>query len=87
MRRASEIITNIINSEKEEKYQKMMKHQEKIVEEAIHKGDVHGSRLFVFSDKGYFHGIQEPWYEEFYERAKREVECAGYKVKGICIYW
>lgn len=87
MRTASEIVTDIIYSEKEEKYQKMMKHQEKIVEEAIRKGDRHGSRLFVFSDREYFHGIQEPWYEEFYKRAKAEVENAGYKVKGICIYW
>ncbi len=88
MRSANTITETIISSEKEQKFQRMMKHQEKIIEDAIRQEGVkHGNRLFVFSDREYFHGIEAPWYGEFYNRAKRECEDAGYKVSGMLIYW
>ena len=87
MRSADMIAETIISSEKEQKFQRMMKHQEEIVEGAIRRGERHGNRLFVFSDREYFHGIEVPWYGEFYNRAKRECEDAGYTVSGMLIYW
>ena len=87
MKPANEIYNNVVSKEKEQKYTSMMKHQEEIITRAIKDGDVHGSRLFVFSDRGYFYGVSKPWYEEFYYRAKRELEDAGYQVHGICVYW
>ena len=75
-----------ILKEKEEKYQKMLAYQEEILVEAIRENYGH-SRLFVFSDKGRFHGIEGEWYEEFKERATQELEGAGYTVRGICVYW
>lgn len=87
MKNANEIYEGIVNREKEEKYSSMMKHQEKIITEAIRNGDRHGSRLFVFSDKEYFHGIQKEWFTEFYARAKKELEDAGYRISGICVCW
>ena len=75
-----------ILKEKEEKYQKMLAYQEEIIEEAIHDS-IGNSILFVFSDKEYFHGIECEWYSEFKERAKQELESAGYTVRGICVYW
>jgi len=82
-------IYNEINSdkEKEKKYRNMMSHQEQIITDAIKHGDIHGSRLFVFSDRGYFNGAQRDWYEEFYNRAKKEMEAAGYRIVGICVCW
>lgn len=87
MKTAMEIRQKFDTEEKEKVYQQMMKHQEKVVEEAIAKGDRHGSRLFIFSDKGYFYDGRRPWYDEFYKRAKKEVEDAGYVINGICICW
>lgn len=82
-------IYNEINSdkEKEKKYRNMMAHQEKIITSAIKDGDIHGSRLFIFSDRGYFNGAQRDWYEEFYNKAKEEIEAAGYRIVGICVCW
>lgn len=87
MRSASAITKNIISSEKEQKFQRMMKHQEEIIEHDIRQGVKHGNCLFVFSDRECFHGIEAPWYGEFYNRAKRECEDAGYTVSGMLIYW
>lgn len=72
--------------EKEEKYQKMLAYQEEIIVEAIRSN--HGnSRLFIFSDKGRFHGFEVEWYSEFKERATQELESAGYTINGTCVYW
>lgn len=87
MRSASAITENIISSEKEQKFQRMMKHQEEIVEHDIRQGMIHGNCTFVFSDRGAFYGIAAPWYDEFYNRAKRECEDAGYTVSGSLICW
>lgn len=83
-------IYNEINSdkEKEKKYRNMMAHQEQVITNAIkYDGDIHGSRLFIFSDRGYFNGAQRDWYEEFYNKAKKEMEDAGYRIVGICVCW
>ena len=87
MKSAMEIRTQFDTEEKEKKYQEMMAHQEKIIQEAIAKGDRHGNRLFIFSDRDYFTGGSKSWFNEFYQRAKAEVEEAGYVVSGICICW
>lgn len=87
MKTATMILDDYNASEKEKKYTSMMRTQEDIITRAIRDGDVHGNRLFIFSDREYFHGVQRHWFDEFYERAKREVEDAGYKVSGICICW
>ena len=86
MRSYEQIRSSVINANKEAKYNKMMAHQEKIIEEAV-KENYGNSRLFVFSDRDYFHGLEKEWFNEFYTRAKKEVENAGYTVKGSCIYW
>ena len=86
MRSYKQIRSSVINANKEAKYNKMMAHQEKIIEEAV-KENYGNSRLFVFSDRDYFHGLEKEWFNEFYTRAKKEVENAGYTVKGSCIYW
>lgn len=73
-------------AKKEEKYKFLINRQEDIIKEAIKRGD--RSRLFLFSDKEYYHGeIERGWYQEFYDRAKRELERAGYKISGICVTW
>lgn len=84
---AAEIRTEYVETEKEKKYQTMMRIQEKVIKDAIANGDRHGNRLFIFSDKGYFYGESKHWYDEFYKRAKAEVEDAGYVINGICICW
>lgn len=65
----------------------MIKHQDEIIEEAIKQGDRHGSRLFYFSDKELYHGIEKDWYNEFITRAKQELESVGYTVDGILVKW
>ena len=87
MRTATEIYNDLQNAEKEKKYQRMIGAQEKIIVDAIKSGDIHGSRLFIFSDKECFNGYETEWYEEFLERATRELESKGYKTKGIVVYW
>ena len=87
MRSVEEIRKDYIDAEKEKKYQRMINHQKAIIEEAIVKYPGDRSRLFVFSDKEYFHGIEKEWFTEFYVRAKQELENAGYKVSGICVHW
>ena len=86
MRNAMQI-HNDLSAQKEAKYQRMIRHQEEIIEDAIKKGNKHGSRLFIFSDKEYFRGIEEEWYDELYMRAKKELEDAGYTINGICVVW
>ena len=86
MRSYEQIRTSVINAAKEAKYNAMMEHQEKIIEKAI-KDNYGNSRLFVFSDREQFNGIEKEWFDEFYSRAKAEVENAGYKVIDPCIYW
>ncbi len=75
-------------NEKEKKYQHLMKIQENIIRDAVREGrDSSNSRLFVFSDKEYYHGAERDWYDELYKRAKAECENAGYIVKGNLIYF
>lgn len=88
MRSASEIIDSLTNDEiKEKKYRQMMHHQEEIIETAIKNGEHHGNRLFYFSDSELFHGIEKDWYEEFKERAVKELKDAGYRISGITVSW
>ena len=35
---------------------------------------------FIAGDKGYYHGIEKEWFDEFFKRAKAECEAAGYIV-------
>lgn len=87
MRSAEEIRKGYTSSEKEKKFQRMMEHQEKVIDEAVMKYPNDRSRLFIFSDKEYFHGMEKEWFTEFYDRAKRELESAGYRISGICVCW
>ena len=87
MRSATEIYNDLQDNEKKKKYQKMIEHQEKVITDTIKRGDIHGNCLFIFTDKEYFHGYETEWYEEFLERATRELESKGYKTKGIVVYW
>ena len=84
---ANQIHNDLSVQQKETKYQRMIRHQEKIIEEAIQDGNRHGTRLFIFSDKECYHGIEEEWYDEFLTRATKELENAGYVIKGICVAW
>lgn len=86
MRSARELY-NEFNSKKEIKYQQMIKHQEKIIADAVGDGNRHGSRLFIFTDKELFHGIEREWFTEFYAKAKKELEDAGYTINGVCVCW
>lgn len=84
--RSANDIRNSLNAKKEEKYYKLMKIQEKIIEDGIKAGD--HSRLFIFTDIGYFHDeIERGWYKELFDRAVKEMTDAGYKLSGICVYW
>ena len=86
MRSYEQIRNSVVNANKNAKYERMMKYQEKLVEETIK--DNHGNCvLFIFSDREQFHGIEQEWFSEFYNLAKEEVENAGYTVRGSCIYW
>ena len=82
MRSAKEI-RNGLEAKKEQKYQNLMSIQEKIIEDAMKVGD--HSRLFVFTDRDYFNGIEREWYNELFDRAVKEMKAAGYKLSGICV--
>ena len=88
MKSYNDLVNEFEENEKEKKYQHMMQIQENIIRNAVREGrSFSNSRLFVFSDKEYYHGAERAWFEEFYDRAKVECEDAGYLVKGILIYF
>ena len=88
MRSYEQIRASVINANKGAKYERMMAFQENIIEQAIKDGRGNGSSvLFIFSDREQFHGIEKEWFGEFYSRAKKEVENAGYEVRGSLIYY
>lgn len=83
---AKELENKVHNTEKEQKFEQMVEHQQKIIEECMKDG--HKDVLWIFSDKDYFTtDCQRQWFEEFNHRAKTMFEDAGYKVCGIIIRW
>ena len=88
MRSYEQIRASVINANKEAKYERMITFQENIIEQAIKDGRGNGSSVrFIFSDREQFHGIEREWFDEFYNRAKTEVENAGYEVRGSLVYY
>ena len=76
----------IINKNKEEKYKQMIGIQEKFIRENMKNGE--HSVIWIFSDKDYYHNkLERTWYEDFYDKAKKEFEKHGFTIKGIVITW
>ena len=77
---------NIMNDVKIEKFNRMVKHQEKIIKENMKQG--YNSVLWIFSDKEqYTTPNEKEWYQEFYNEAKTGFQNQGFKIDGIFIKW
>lgn len=80
MKSMNELREEFINTEKEATYQRIIGIQERFLKDAVKEGRVHGTMPFIAGDKGYYHGIEKEWFDEFFKRAKAECEAAGYIV-------
>jgi aromatic ring-opening dioxygenase LigB subunit len=76
----------IVNNEKQVKFDKMVKIQEKFIKENMADGK--RSVLWIFSDKEYYNtNFERQWFTEFYNSAKSIFARQGFVIKGITINW
>ena len=87
---AQDKFNRIRDKQKSEVYHAQLEHQDKVIEEAMARGEREIGFFFNYPEQREFYEEQynaPDWFDYFRESAIAQYEANGYKVNGLMISW